>query len=188
MKTFLNIVVVFTAIILIACEPEADMFRTFVMKKGEHYSTPRLVQSLQSNTLLFEARFNESAIYKFSEEGFQDSKNKLLGFADCNSQHHDNSARFGWQWFNEQLEIYAYCYVNGERKEAFVGVVDLNEVNRYRISIKDDAYIFQLNDNEPITIERGSTCNTGVYYLLWPYFGGQLPAPHDVSIDLNIKF
>src|SRR5690554_6022647 len=104
MKTFLNIVVVFTAIILIACEPEADMFRTFVMKKGEHYSTPRLVQSLQSNTLLFEARFNESAIYKFSEEGFQDSKNKLLGFADCNSQHHDNSARFGWQWFNEQLE------------------------------------------------------------------------------------
>lgn len=188
MKTYLNLLVVLSALVLLACEPAADMFKTFTVKQGEHYSTPRLVQSLQSNTLLFEARFDESAIYKFNEEGFQDSKNKLLGFADCNSQHHDNSARFGWQWYNEQLEIYAYCYVNGERKEAFIGVVDIDAVNRYSITIEKDAYVFQLNDGEPVVIERGNTCNTGVYYMLWPYFGGQLPAPHDVSIDLNIQY
>lgn len=184
----IKIIPIVFAALLVACEPEADLFKTFVMKKGEHYSTPRLVQSLQSNTLSFEARFNESAVYKFSEEGFQDSKNKLLGFADCNSQHHDNSARFAWQWYREQLEIYAYCYVNGERQEKFIGVVELNTTNRYSITIEGDGYIFKLNDNEPVVMERGNTCDTGVYYMLWPYFGGQLSAPHDVSVDLNIKF
>jgi hypothetical protein len=172
---------------LSACEPEDDLFRQFVIRKGEHYSNTNIVQSLQSNSLIFDATFDVSAQYHFPEESFQDSKNKLLGFSDCNSLHHENSARFAWQWLNDKLEIYAYCYVNNQRVEKFIGVVNINEVNHYELSLRDDHYFFQLNHNENVSIERGNVCSTGIYYMLWPYFGGTLPAPHNVTIQLRIN-
>jgi hypothetical protein len=176
------------ALVFMSCEPEADLYRTFLMPKGEHYSTPRIVQTLQSNTLSFSAQFNNSAKYHFDNDGYQDSKNKLLGFADCNSLHHENSARFAWQWFNNQLEIWAYCYVNGGRVEKFIGVAELYEAGNYEIQLRDNEYVFYFNDYKPVSIKRGSVCSMGAYYMLWPYFGGTLPAPHNVSVDVRINF
>jgi hypothetical protein len=187
MGYFKNIFILIAACILfISCEEEADLSRDFTIREGEHYSTPRLVQSLQSNTLSFSAKFNETAIYHFDDASFQDSKNKLLGFSDCNSLHHQNSARFAWQWYNEKLEIYAYCYVNGLRVEKFIGTVDLHQENRYQLKVTDENYVFQLNHQEPVYIKRGNVSDQGLYYMLWPYFGGTIPAPHDVYISLKI--
>lgn len=177
-----------SVVMLMSCEEEADLSRAFVVKEGDHYATPRLTQSLQSNTLSFTATFDESAIYHFEDQAFQDSKNKLLGFSDCNSLHHENSARFAWQWYNGQLEIFAYCYVNGTREEKFIGTVNINEANRYRLTVTNDTYVFQLNHQESVSIARGNTCDKGLYYMLWPYFGGQIPAPHDVSIKIKIDY
>jgi hypothetical protein len=182
-----NVVMFIAACTLfMSCEEEADLSRDFIIPEGEHYASPRIVQSLQSNTLSFSAKFNETAMYHFDDAGLQDSKNKLLGFSDCNSLHHDNSARFAWQWYNDQLEIYAYCYVNGERAEKFIGVVKLHEINRYELKVTGENYVFQLNNQEAITIKRGNVCDKGIYYMLWPYFGGTIPAPHDVHISLKI--
>jgi hypothetical protein len=182
------IVAVVVSSTLFACEPVSeDLFtRHFVVKKGQHYSTPRLAEMLQSNRLRFSARFNETAIYDFGDQALQTNKNKLLGFSDCNSMHHENSARFGWQWFNNRLEIYAYCYVGGQRTEEFVGVVGLNEDNTYEIELTEDAYIFYLNNERITSIGRTTDCNSGAYYLLYPYFGGSEPAPQDVRIDISI--
>ncbi|WP_276367697.1 hypothetical protein [Chryseolinea sp. H1M3-3] len=182
------LILVFGMFMFMSCEEEADLSRTFVMQQGEHYASPRLVQSMQSNILNFTAKFNQSAVYHFEETAFQDSKNKLLGFSDCNSLHHENSARFAWQWYNEQLEIYAYCYVNGVRQEKYIGAVALDEENKYQLKITADSYVFQLNHQEPVSIPRGTTCDKGLYYMLWPYFGGTLPAPHDVSISIKIDY
>lgn len=191
MKT-INLFILLTSALLLAvatgCEPEADLFDEFIIRQGHHYSTPNRVQVLQSNTLSFDAQFNSTAIYYFDEAGFQDSKNKLLGFSDCNSMHHENSARFGWQWYNDQLEIFAYCYVNGERVEKFVGVVELDAMNHYEIKLVGNQYHFTLNRQEPVVINRGNTCNTGIYYMLWPYFGGSKPAPHQISIRVRIAY
>lgn len=174
-------------LIMSGCEPEDDLFKQFVIRQGEHYSSQHFIQSMQSSSLSFEAKFDTSAKYLFTDEGFQDSKNKLLGFSDCNSLHHENSARFGWQWFNDRLEIFAYCYVNSQRTEKYIGVVNIDEVNHYELRIVGNDYIFQLNNNSPVSIERGSVCNAGTYYILWPYFGGTLPAPHDVTIKVKIN-
>jgi hypothetical protein len=182
------IVVLLVAIALTGCEPmPEDLFvRHFVMEKGTHYSTPRLAEMLQANSLRFKATFNETAIYDLGDKALQSNKNKLMGFSDCNSMHHENSARFGWQWFDNKLEIYAYCYVNGERKEEFIGTVNINEENLYEIQITDDAYVFYLNNERVSTIERGTVCDQGIYYMLYPYFGGSVPAPHDVRIDISM--
>jgi RimJ/RimL family protein N-acetyltransferase len=116
------------------------------------------------------------------DPALQSHKNKLLGFSERNSLHHENSARFAWQWDNDRLEIFAYCYADGVREEQFVGVVNLNEYNRYEIEVGIGQYIFRLNSNEPVYMKRGGTCTMGLYYKLWPYFGGSVPAPHTVHI------
>ncbi len=186
MQTMLSLICM--SFLILSCEPEPDLFRHFVMKEGDHYSLPRLVETLKSERLSFEAKFHPSCQYIFKETGYQETKNKLLWIADCNSMHHENSDRFGWQWLHDRLEIYAYCYVDGERIEKFVGVVAIDEMNRFEIRRLQNEYWFTLNNEPPVTISRGSTCKTGVYYLLWPYFGGTLPAPHDVHVSLKINY
>lgn len=181
-----GLLVSFALLLAQGCEPQAEPIKTFVVRHGEHYAYPRVIGSLQSRTLTFDARFNETAIYNLGDPALQSNKNKLLGFSDCNSPHHENSARFAWQWFNERLEVYAYCYANGERLEKFVGIVDLNELNHYHIEIKDDHYAFILNNEPPVCMKRGDTCERGVYYMLWPYFGGHIAAPHDIQIFIRV--
>jgi|SRR5690606_20655133 len=183
-------IVLALVVVTFACEPvHEDLFtRTFVIKAGQHYSTPTLMETLQSERLIFRAEFDQSAIYDLGDRALQSSKNKLYGFSGCNSTHHENSARFAWQWFDNQLEIYAYCYVNGERKEEFVGVVKPGEENLYEIRLTDDAYVFYLNNEPKAVVEKDTNCDRGVYYLLYPYFGGSLPAPHDVTIKIRRAF
>lgn len=180
---------VLVSILLASCEPSGDdlFTRHFIIRKGEHYANPKWVEVLQSTRLTFQATFDSSAIYQFDDAGFQDSKNKLLGFSDCNSLHQDNSARFVWQWYNNQLEIHAYCYVDGERVEQFVGTVNIGQKGNYEIELTKDSYVFRLDHHRSVRIARGNVCDRGVYYMLWPYFGGSIPAPHDIRIDVKIQ-
>lgn len=179
-----TLVFFFVLIATCACEPfPENNFELFSIEKGEHYSNRRHLELLQYNTLSFQAKFDESAEYVL-EKGFQDSKNKLLGFSDCNSSHHENSARFAWQWFNNRIEIFAYCYVDGERVESFLGTVEMGEVAHYEIRISESSYTFIFKDQKT-EIARKNECNVGTYFILWPYFGGQIPAPHEVNIYLR---
>lgn len=191
MKNLIQILIITgtLSISLTGCEPAPeDLFvHHFLIRNGEHYSTPRLAGMLQSDRLVFRAKFDESAMYKFGDAGFQSSKNKLLGFSDCNLLHHQNSARFAWQWFHDRLEIYAYCYVNGARVEEFIGTANLNEENLYEIALTGNEYIFYFDGQRITSIKRGKVCDKGMYYMLYPYFGGTIPAPHNVRIDLSIK-
>lgn len=175
-------------VIIFSCEPEITPTRHFVVRAGNHYASPKPMETLQQDKLSFDARFDKSAIYDLGDPALQTNKNKLMGFSDCNTLHHDNSARFAWQWLNNRVEIFAYCYTNGERKEAFVGAVEIDTYNQYEIQIQGDRYVFRLNEGEPVYMERGSVCDTGLYYMLWPYFGGSIPAPHDVHIDIMMNF
>jgi hypothetical protein len=187
-KTTTWIIAACCVFIAAACEPEAEPVTIFLIPEGKHYANQRFTESLQSHTLRFQAQFDQSARYTLGDQSMQTNKNKLLGFSDCNSAHHDNSARFAWQWYNDQLEIYAYCYVNGVRVEEYIGVVPLHVPSTYEIRITPSEYIFTLNDLAPVHIPRGNVCSKGLYYILWPYFGGTLPAPHDITIRLKKLF
>lgn len=182
MKTFFQVIILF---LLIGCEPILEEnFRIFTIKAGNHYADQRHLESLQTDQLVFEARFDSSAVYEFSEKGFQDSKNKLLGFSDCNAMHHEHSARFAWQWYNNTIEIYAYCYNNGNRIEAYLGSVDPGEIARYSLRLSKNKYIFDFEDSH-VEINRDSDCTLGAYVMLWPYFGGEKAAPHDINVYIR---
>ncbi|MEP1094102.1 MAG: hypothetical protein ABJG78_03280 [Cyclobacteriaceae bacterium] len=184
----LKLTIAATLFALTSCEREYnEPYENFTLPEGKHDKGIK-AQSLQSSTLRFEAIFDQSAIYQTQIVENQHDINKLLGFSDCNSFHHGNSARLGWRWLDGQLEIHAYAYVNGERIIEFVGTVALDMSNSYQIKMTDDAYIFYLEGFDPVEIKRGNHCDKGLYYMLFPYFGGDEVAPHDILIQIRIDY
>ncbi len=172
---------------LVSCEQEiTEPYEVFSIKKGTH-GPPARIQTLQSSSLSFKAVFNESAIYQTKDPINQHDANKLLGFSDCNVHHQDHSARFGWRWLDSTLEILAYCYVDGERIIRKIGNVEIDQPSDFEILLTESAYKFRLDQNPEVAIERTNDCDYGLYYMLFPYFGGDEVAPHDISISILIK-
>lgn len=160
-------------------EPEAIVY---TIKKGQHSSdSPFAIRNVSE--LKFEATFNASAIYQTTDKANQADINKLYGVADCRTDHHSNSARFGWRWFNNQLEIHAYTYLNKVRQSKLVGMVELNKAYSYEIGLQDNKYVFTLNGE---SVELPRHCN-GIAegYQLYPYYGGDEVAPHDITIAIR---
>ena len=177
-----------TMLTLCGCEDlfETKAAREFTIPAGEHYSTPRLHETFSEQKIAFRAKFNASAQYDLGDPALQSNINKLMGFSDCSNLHHENSARFGWKWESERLDIYAYCYVAGVRTHEFVGTVDLHTHNLYEIIATSEEYVFSLNGHRKMAIARSSSCEAGVNYMLYPYFGGSVPAPHDVTVEIEM--
>ncbi|WP_421871169.1 hypothetical protein [Marinoscillum sp.] len=187
MKTLKLLVFVWVAIACSYCEPVVDdPVELYTIPKGKHYSSYK-AEFLQSDILRFEVAFDESAIYTTETEENQWDTNKLLGFADCNSHHHENSVRFGWRWLDGKIDILAYCYVNGERIIEQIGSTQPNHTNSYEIRLTDTEYQLTMDD-KTISIARSKPCDTGSYYMLFPYFGGDETAPHDITISIRRRY
>lgn len=163
----------------------------YIIKEGSHTSNVQGslpgngLRSLKSTTLEFTARFDQSAVYNLGNNDQQDV-NKLYGFSDCNSHHQNNSARFGWAYNLEsnEVDIYAYVYNNGNRVIQLIGSAGINETNLYRITLEEGSYLFEFK-NFAERVNRGSDCGFGLYYLLYPYFGGNAKSPHDIKIYIT---
>lgn len=164
----------------------------YLMPKGQH--TSRKVGSfpgdklgtLKSDMLAFTARFDQSVRYDLENKNQKDI-NKLMGFSDCNSLHHENSVRFGWRYSLEKdlVEIFSYAYTNGVVGYQHMGDVAIDETSHYQIQIIEDKFYLLLNGEIGQEVQRGSNCDAGLYYKLFPYFGGDETAPHDISIYIK---
>ncbi|MHC2991468.1 hypothetical protein OB13_07635 [Pontibacter sp. HJ8] len=155
---------------------------TYKIPKGSH-ATQSPVKFINSSLIRFEAVFNTTAIYTLANSANQADINKLYGVSDCGTEHHTNSARFGWRWYNGQLEIHAYTYQNKKRNTAYIGAVALGKPSLFEIRIEDNRYTFHLNEKQ-VVMERNCT-GTGGGYQLYPYFGGDEVAPHDITIGIK---
>jgi hypothetical protein len=187
LKTLLISVIL--ALPMISCESfdEVYPYEIYSIKKGQHYSTKK-ISSLQTDGIQFIARFDESAIYETKTAENQYDINKLMGFSDLNSLHHDNSARFGWRWAEGSLQIFSYVYIDGERISDHLGDVPLNQDIEFQLLLTDDSYLFSLNGQEAISVARTSNQSNGLAYMLYPYFGGDEPAPQDINIMIKMLY
>tara|TARA_Y100000385_G_C13006385_1_gene599611 strand:+ start:673 stop:1248 length:576 start_codon:yes stop_codon:yes gene_type:complete len=158
-------------------------YGVFKIKKGSHSSGFRF--SLQtSNEQIFKFKFDESAIYKTQDPRNQGDINKLYGFSDCLTHHHTHSARLGWRWLNDQIEIMAYSYANKERSSKFVVAVMQGDISDAKINIKNNSeYEFTVNGHT-VTLPRACDKEKVTGYTLFPYFGGDETAPHDIQIEV----
>lgn len=166
-------------------EPEVvadDGFKTYIIPQNNHFTSNNF-GLVSSNKLKFMAKFDESAIYTTLDPSNQADINKLYGFSDCSTDHQSNSARFGWRWYNNQLEILAYTYKDQKRFESSITTVELNKTYEYELEALENKYVFKL-DGKIIEMERGCAGNSDKYKL-FPYFGGDETAPHDIKIEIK---
>jgi hypothetical protein len=155
-------------------------FTLYHIAEGGHRSVNK-VKIFRGDELKFSFKFDSSAVYTTKKTVTQHSINKLYGFSDCGSSHQQNSARFGWRWFNKRLEIHAYCYSEAERCITLVGYAELNQEYDCSIKIREGNYEFRM-DGHNITVPRVCQEKKKPRYYLYPYFGGEEAAPHDIKI------
>jgi hypothetical protein len=157
-------------------------YTTYLIKEGQHSSTNSF-KSIKTSLLRFEAVFDKSAVYTTVLANNQADINKLYGMSDCGSLHQTNSARFGWRWYNNRLEILGYVYNGGQWAYKYITSIELDKPYTYELSLQSQAYIFRVNGSE-VTLPR-SCSGQGSGYMLYPYFGGDETAPHDITIRIR---
>jgi hypothetical protein len=183
---FFFVPLVFFSSIIIGCAKKevlnGNEYISYIIPKGKQRSANKL-NLMKGNELVFSFVFDSTAVYTTQEPANQYSINKLYGFSDCNSKHQENSARLGWRWLNDQLELLAYCYSESERCSEFITTAEIGKEYTCRMVIDHPYYYFTI-DNQTIRMERG--CNNGnMRYILFPYFGGTETAPHDIKIRIR---
>ncbi len=158
-------------------------FQTFTIPTKAHESNTGNLNVFAATVLRFRAVFDSSAVYQSRQAVNQHDINKLYGFSDCGTHHHQNSARFGWNWQDDALRIYAYVYANGQRTVQTITTVKLEETNEYQISIGPQGYVFTVNGKHA-TRMAGGCPGSSFRYRLYPYFGGDETAPHPIRIRI----
>jgi hypothetical protein len=165
--------------------PKDNEYKTYTIRKGEQ-STNSITGEIKEPSLHFKVIFDSSAIYTTSDPGNQIDINKLYGFSDCGMDHHTASARFGWRWSDDSLRLFAYWYKNSTMGFRELGTIEIGKEHDCLIVIQDTSYVFELNGvTTVIAGSRGCSEISGRRMRLFPYFGGNENAPHDITIKIK---
>jgi hypothetical protein len=159
-------------------------FKQFIIPQGAHYATENGFKALEVAELKFMVKFDSSAIYQTTDPQNQYDINKLYGFSDNDSQHHLYSARFGWRWSDGALRIFAYTYNNGVRESKELSTVSIGKEVECSIKVVGEVYQFVMDGKAQI-MPRLSLTPVAKGYQLYPYFGGNEVAPHEVRIRIR---
>lgn len=153
----------------------------YLIKAGGHSCTGNAFVPVSVTELKFTARFDSSAVYATALPLNQLDINKLYGFSDNSAMHHEYSARFGWRWSDGALRLFAYVYNAGKVESEEISTVAIGKEISCALRVKEGQYEFQVGD-KLLLMPRASTTPVGKGYLLFPYFGGDETAPHDIRI------
>ena len=158
-----------------------ETFTKYTINAGEHFCSDNIFIATSLIELKFKVKFDSSAIYTSTDPSNQDDINKLYGFSDNNTTHHQYSARFGWRWSNNALRLFGYVYNNGVRDSKELGIVAIGKEIDCAIKVTSTAYQFSLNDKID-SLPRKSATVKAEGYKLYPYFCGYEVAPNKVTI------
>jgi hypothetical protein len=164
-----------TLLFLCSCNPFAvDPHTVYIIEQGQHYAnnTKNKVSPKYNEGVHFITVFNISNIY----DNGSDDINKLYGITS--SKIHENSARFGWRCKGDIIEIFAYYYIDGVRYFEKMGETEIKKRNEFLVDVSGNNYYFRFNDVEKVIV---NTKNISAFRS-FPYFGGDLPAPHRMTI------
>jgi hypothetical protein len=187
MKKITSFVII--CVIIAACSKKTDIqnesgFTKYTIRKGQNSSDENRFFSIEYAELKFVAKFDSTAIYKTADPSNQSDINKLYGFSDNNSQHQDFSARFGWRWSDNALRIFGFVHNNGLIISKELGSVSIGSENNYTIKVTPRRYVFLLNGITD-SLPRASATILAKGYKLYPFFGGDEPAPQNIYISIK---
>jgi hypothetical protein len=153
----------------------------YTIAKGSQYCDQNGYRPVETPEMKFIVKFDSTAIYQTASAENQYDINKLYGFSDNNADHHQFSARFGWRWSNNALHLFAYVYNNAAVISRELAIVDIGKEISCSIQVTSSSYLFSVNGVTERMPRMATTAN-GKGYQLYPYFGGDEVAPHDVHI------
>lgn len=185
MKVITTILILF--FLLITCYKLEDDFFIHTIKKGNHISG-NYMSVHNSRKLECEVIFTESCIYEIPND-IEFDTNKLIGISDSYI-HLNHSVRIGWRYYKGQLEILSYVRKNKVIHLQHMCYVEINQPYFFSVEIKNDRYILICKKvggvYKPVNVEVSRTSDyNGIRYKLFPYFGGNNPAPHDITIKIK---
>lgn len=162
---------------LYSCNKE-DHWKTYTIQKGQHSSGVHFKPCL-APAISFKVKFNNTCQYDIGSD--QGDINKLYGFSE--GDHRKNSARIGWRWYHDSLQIFGYTHVDSKFYYHYItSVYQYQEIPCSIIAIGDQ-YHFTCNGIK-IEMARSMYYKDERYYL-FPYFGGNIPSPHQVTIEIQ---
>jgi hypothetical protein len=162
----------------------AGGFTEYIIPAGGQYSNNAVAASISTSLYKFEVYFDSSAIYTVPTADQHDI-NKLSGFADNGSVHLQFSARFGWRWSDDHLRLFGYVHNNGQVQEKEIGVIEIGKIYTCSIKINGSSYVFDVAGLHSVSLPRAATTHKAEGYRLFPYFGGNNVAPHEIHIWLK---
>jgi hypothetical protein len=161
--------------------PSVTGFQKYTIRSGQQYCDQNGYKSVDLTEMKFSVRFDSTAIYTCKDAQNQDDINKLYGFSDNNSDHHQFSARFGWRWSNNALRLFAYVYNRGQVSSKEITTIPIGHELNCSILVAGKTYVFKVNDTT-LEMPREAETTTARGYQLYPYFGGDEVAPHEIDI------
>lgn len=161
---------------------QAQKSMTFRIKKDKHTSTNRCIRFVKGGQINFDIFVNPQWVYNENAPGFQSGWNKLIGISDGLNRH-KNSVRIGWRSIGGKIFMCSYCYVNGERIISEMAEVPFGW-NSGSVIITDSAYKVLINNQVLEVTKSGSSA---FLLMMYPYFGGNSTAPHDMEFLFRIN-
>lgn len=163
--------------------------KLFKIKKDKHSAKGFHFNFTFKKNVAFKCKFDKSCLYYFDDIDKFDI-NKLCGFSTT-WFHHKQSGRIGWRCIDgKKIEIVTYSYNDGTREQT--------ETDILGTVLPDQEFYVSIEDNEDMytyTFENMSVKDSFVkavdkkqkdwfffHYLLFPYFGGNKTAPHDMTL------
>jgi len=184
MKEF-KLVIIFVILSFISCNKiDEDGFCIYKIKEGNHRSIFK-IKYTRETSFNIQVKFNKSSIYTSQFPENQLDVNKLWGVSDCGTNHSKNSIRFGWRWdLNQnQIEILMYRRLSSEFSFKSLGYINIGDINYMSLNITSSHYYMNLNGIED-SMSRNCS-NPCRRYFLYPYFGGDEKAPHNITIKIK---
>ena len=174
-------------LLLLSCTKEVDDlgFRVYTIPAGEH-SSGSFINHPDNSRISFQFILDESAIYETEIAENQHDVNKIYGVSDFGLRHQKYSIRLGWRYLNNELELCWLRHEEGRHSAATIRTIDTDVIYNATIDIKTFYYVIVI-DSDTTLVRRRPEGNWGLIrrYYLYPYFGGNEYAPHDITIKIK---
>ena len=167
--------------------PNRNNLDKFTIEENHHYSKGCHIKLHSGLTRLSnEVIFTDSCLYQFDDVDQLDT-NKLFGLSY--GLHHNNSIRFGWRADNNKIKLSLYCYNDSKRSMIDICNVDINNIIKLNFEYDSKKLqivaIVEVKDATYMVTHPFKMPKFKLGYHLWPYFGGNKTAPHEIHIWLK---
>tara|TARA_R110001592_G_scaffold205026_1_gene455391 strand:- start:630 stop:1151 length:522 start_codon:yes stop_codon:yes gene_type:complete len=173
----------------VSCSKEIDDhgFRVYTIPEGEHRSGSYFNHPNNSR-INFQFILDDSAEYQTEIPENQYDVNKIYGFSDFGKPHKKYSIRLGWRYIEGNIELCWFKRENGNASSGFITNIEINEINSAVIDVETFYYVIVVNNDTTMVRRRpDGFWGTIRRYYLYPYFGGNEFAPHDITIKIKEK-